>query len=95
MTDIMIEVLSDDDENMSRIIRDIVNYEIVLNEHPLHGTIQLDYQCDHYHIKKGNKINIMQNKREGTNPVYLLPAVVKRIDGNLLYFEERPVENLI
>ena len=92
MSDFVLWVYSDDNDDMTQIVRDIVSYEIIYNKHPWQGTIQLGYQCKHYHIKEGTKIDIRKDKRGIANPMFLLPAVVKSVDGNLLHFEERPEE---
>lgn len=92
MIGFVLEVISRDDDNMIQIIRGIVNYKIVINHRPSYGTIKLYFDCDHYHIKKGDKINMRRDEPGIANPVFHFPTVVKSTHGNVIEFEERTMK---
>ncbi|MCT3603129.1 hypothetical protein EFS28_07410 [Lactobacillus acidophilus] len=87
MRDIVIEVFNSDSTNMARVIRGAVSLEVIMH-FPRCGKVEMRQDCSHYHIKQGDGINIYVKGKSMTNP-----AVVKNIRGNVIYFEERMLEN--
>lgn len=79
MLDIVIEVYKG---NLAQIIHDTISFEVSM-QFPQYGTIEMRQDCRHYHIKRGDKINIRVKGR-----FMDIPAVIKSIAGNKIWFEQ-------